>query len=752
MIFSIVKNNTKQDIKTIAAIFILMIMSFIFLFLSISMSYNTLYEIEERLDKKHFGDMLVLTNGKLAIDPTINYISENENVESVDCKDIIYSSYEFIDKKSDVDAIIFKISDRGKKNLSNKEIALPISMKGIIGIKENDEIAINIKRNQKLFFKVKYFFEDEVFGSSMIGIKRFYINDNAFDDIKKELSKESIDNLANNGYSFFIKGVEGAEYRALSSICYDNPNISNAIEHIYSKNTIVSYMSLLINIFVAFLFLFSLLLTVVSVVIIYYALKNSITYDRKKISNLKILGYKNREIIYIYLIEWNIPIIIAFVVSVLCVEYVLTLFYDMTYVANGIMFEGRIFFTQSVTVISIIVLIINVFIIFNLKKIYKIKPAEISTIVDFTNKNYIEIKQGSILAISIREVVSRKKQYLMIAIVCILLSLFNNQIYRINIWLDNGKGLMNSFNPTDMDYGVQSIKDVDIDEVISEINKINSVEYVYLLGMTNLNIDGYNLRANVSSDTSKFHILRGNTIKNADEILLTDVVASNLSKNIGDSIQVRGTKGDRYFQVVGIYECANEMGDNVGISKDGFEKISDTPKNFYCYHLFLQNKNTDNLTTILSEKYGAQIYTHTNTWSGLDSIVSAMNMLIRVLIFLTIVISAIITIIQVNDILKNEIKNLTIYKFLGFSRNEISASLAVRFVIVSSIGVIVGIILIKLFSDKFINYLFRHYGICAYTSYFTIQNILLSIFIIFLFGIFSYCYSNKLLKNVGNVF
>ena len=180
-------------------------------------------------------------------------------------------------------------------------------------------------------------------------------------------------------------------------------------------------MSLLINIFVAFLFLFSLLLTVVSVVIIYYALKNSITYDRKKISNLKILGYKNREIIYIYLIEWNIPIIIAFVVSVLCVEYVLTLFYDMTYVANGIMFEGRIFFTQSVTVISIIVLIINVFIIFNLKKIYKIKPAEISTIVDFTNKNYIEIKQGSILAISIREVVSRKKQYLMLAIVCILL-------------------------------------------------------------------------------------------------------------------------------------------------------------------------------------------------------------------------------------------------------------------------------------------------------------------------------------------
>ena len=749
MIWTIIKNNIKKDFKTIISIFVIMLLSFAFLILSVSMSNNTKKEIEKRLDEKQFGDLLVMTSGSLQIEATLNYLKMNENVASVDDYEIIYSAYEFEKNKSDVDAVIFKSSDKELTDLQDDEIILPISMKGIIGIDVNDEIILNIKRNAENKYKVKCFFEDEVFGSSMIGIKRFYVNDNSFNQIKNVILNDNIDNLANFGHSFFISGKDGTDYKMLSNMFYDNPNIANAIEHIYSKNTIISYMSLLINIFIAFLFVFSVLLAVVSLVLIYYVLKNNITYDKANISNLKILGYKSSEIFVIYLIEWNLPIMMAFVTSFVVAKPIISLFYDMTYVANGIMSESRVFILESLIIIIAIIIFINLFIMFSLRMIYKIKPVEVKTDNDFTNKKYTEIKSNSILSISIREVASRKKHYLMLMLICILLSVFNNQIYRVYIWLDNGKGLMNSFNPTDMDYGVQNIKDVDIDKVIDEIDELNGIEYTYLLGMTNLNVEGYNLRTNVSSDTDRFHILNGRTIKNSNEILITDIVSNNISKGIGDLIVVQGTKGEEQFKVVGIYECANEMGDNVGISKTDFEKISDTPRNFYCYHFFLKNKNTENLTKYLSDKYGATLYTHTNTWSGLTSIVNAMNTLLYILIFLTIIIAVIITIIQVNDIIKNEKDNLNIYKLLGFNIKDISTSFSIRFLIVGSIGVFIGIVAVKLFSDGFINFLFRHYGICAYRSHFTIYNVVLSLFIILIFGILSYCFSNKSLSPSG---
>ena len=749
MISKIVKNSIKKDLKTFISIFIVMLVSFTFLFLSISMSANTKMEIEKRLDKEGFGDMLTLTSGKTIITPILDYLTNNENIESVKHSQIIFSSYEFNNNKSDVDAILFKESDQKTENILNNEIILPISMKGILNIDIDDEILISIKRDRIYKLRVKKFFEDAIFGSSMLGIKKFYIDDELFDEIKNELSNDSIDNLAKTGYAFFLKAIDGVEFKTLSNIWYDNPNLANEVEHMYSRHSIISHMSLLMNIFTAFIFVFAILMAIVEVLIIYYVLKNDITYDKTNISNLKIIGYKSYEIFLIYLIVWNIPILFAFLMSTVFAKPLMMIFYNMTYIANGILYESKINFYKTLPIIFTIILFANVIIIWNLKKIYRIKPVETKTKNYFTNKKYALITSNSIKSISIRELVSRKRHYIMLVLLCALLSVFNNQIYRINTWLDNGHGLMNSFNPTDMDFGVQSIKDVDIEEVIKEVDASNGIEYSYLLGMGNLNVDGYNLRANVSSDTEKFHILSGRTIKDSDEVLITDIVSNNFNKKIGDYISIRGTKSEGKFKVVGIYECANEMGENIGISKTGFETISNTPKNFYCHHFFLKNKNVEHLTKSLSEKYGATLYIHTNTWSGLNSIVSAMNTLIIILIFLTVILAVVITIIQVNSTIKNEKDNLDIYKLLGFNKKDIATSFAIRFIIVSTVGVLMGVVIVKLFADELTNILFRNFGICAYKSHFTVYNIVLSLFIIFIFGILSYYYSYKSLKKIG---
>ncbi|RAZ94407.1 ABC transporter permease, partial [Klebsiella oxytoca] len=82
----------------------------------------------------------------------------------------------------------------------------------------------------------------------------------------------------------------------------------------------------------------------------------------------------------------------------------------------------------------------------------------------------------------------------------------------------------------------------------------------------------------------RFHISRGQTSMGADQVVLTEALASDLGADVGDFVTIRGNKGSGEFTVSGIYHCANDMGANLGMSREGYLSIGEDDSRLWCYH------------------------------------------------------------------------------------------------------------------------------------------------------------------------
>ena len=76
-------------------------------------------------------------------------------------------------------------------------------------------------------------------------------------------------------------------------------------------------------------------------------------------------------------------------------------------------------------------------------------------------------------------------------------------------------------------------------------------------------------------------------------MVLTEVLAADLGAEVGDLVTIRGNKGSREFKVSGIYHCANDMGANLGMNKEGYLSIGENDSRLCCYHYFLNDTIAD---------------------------------------------------------------------------------------------------------------------------------------------------------------
>ena len=151
-------------------------------------------------------------------------------------------------------------------------------------------------------------------------------------------------------------------------------------------------------------------------------------------------------------------------------------------------------------------------------------------------------------------------------------------------------------------------------------------------------LNGISYTANVIDEPERFHILEGRTCTADNEIVITEFITANFGLAIGDTVTVRGDNGSGEYIIAGIYSCANDRGDNFGMSREGYLKIGRDSPNLWCWHYFLaDNSRKGAITKTLESAYGGDIHIHENTWTGLFGVISAMQALL-VLMYALIVI------------------------------------------------------------------------------------------------------------------
>lgn len=766
------KANLKCHKGGILGIFLLILLISVSMVTVMTLWYNADRYVNAEMDRLGFGDITAWVSGIAGTEEIIEELLAVDAVEEVRTQNIIYAEYEVREQESDSEGQLilyapdntpYKIFLPHLSGYSQEDIEISPgavyvspSMRSMFGVEIGDEIQFPIARNGvDKRFVVKGYFEDPFMGSSMMGMKSFLICWQDYSEIAGHIAAAGINALARTGYMLHISQPE---YGSLSAVEFsvmlnENSSLPNYVEFAHSHDAIAGFMLTLQNIFTGLMLAFVCVLIVISLFVLSYRIGNGIEQDTSNMGILKSMGFTTNTLRIVQLLSYGTGILLGMAIGMLMAVFASRIACSMTVDTTGIRIPSQPPVMFCMLFFIVLMLILLCFIWCKTGNIGKIAP--VKAIYGGNGNSHTPYASSPISSkylsfwIAVRQLVTGKKQYVSVFAVSVLLVFFVSMIGRIHTWLGpDGEGLMNAFNPADLHIAAQSMGETDLREVERTIEAFTPITDRYMLAMPNVAVNGMDYTANVITEPERFHLLRGRTCTQPNEVVLTEFVASDLGVWIGDTVTVEAELGREVYTVSGIYQCANDMGGNIGMSKEGYALIGrDTPQ-IWCSHYFLENADLQPVVMqALEETYRGGVYFHENSWPGLNGILSAMNMLILFMYVIAASFILIVTALTGSRVLADERRDMGIYKVIGFTSCQLRIAFLLRFFITAFIGAIVGTSVSAVVTDDTVSIFMGFFGISHFNSHLGVESILIpAVAIAGFFAIFSWLVSEKIKK------
>lgn len=734
--------------------------------------------MQEEINRAGFGELTAWVREVSDIDRLVMQIQSLEEVGEIDTQNLIFSEYETntIESDSEGQMILYQ-QDEDRYRFFNDDLTdyvdapeqieagqvyVSPSLVSMMDIAIGDSIIFPIARNgNRVTLTVAGFYEDPFMGSSMIGMKGFLISEADYDSISQNIAKSSFDALAKRGAMLHIEVNEGSNITAteLNQLLNEQTSLSLYTEFIYSQNAILDYMLILQNAFCGLLLTFTMILLCVVLVVIGHSISGLLEQEYVNFGILKTMGFTGKKLGKEQLLQYLLVIVPGMLLGILLGQPVSSFISGMTLTTTGIRIPtGLPVMLCSLIFVGIFLLFV-IFINLKLQRISRITPMRA---IRGETEGVSYLPRKSILFngvrlewhLAIRQLLSGKQRYVGVCVIAILLTFFASMVGRMDSWLgSDGKGMMDAFNPADHDIGVQALGNINMEEAEQLILSYTGIADSYLLAMPDMSIEGINYSANVITEPERFHILEGKASNSDTEVVLTESVAADMEVSIGDTLQVRGDKGSAEFVVSGIYQCANDMGNNIGMSKEAYLKIGNDNEYLWCYHYFLEDSSLKKeITEALETAYGGDIHVHENTWPGLFGIIAAMQALVIFFYGMVALFIFIVTIMTGSKILNAEQKDMGIYQAIGFSTKSLRLTFALRFSITAAIGALLGMALSAILTDPIVSAVMRLAGISHFASHPSILQIIFPVVVVtLLFTYFSWLIAGKIKKIDLNV-
>lgn len=727
--------------------------------------------IENEMERAGFGELTAWVSGVENMSELTDSIENLSEVTGVDVQSLVFSNYTVNGQESDSEGQLITFSTNenrykffaddlsGYKNppdeISRGEIFVSASMVSMFDVKVGDEVIFPIARAGKnAVFTVKGFYEDPFMGSSMIGMKGFLICEADRGEILSIIQNSGIDTLARDGAMLHIFSSEKLNISELNSVINENTQLAEYTEFVHSKNAIAGFMLVLQNAFSGLLLAFAAVLMVVVMFVLSHNIGSAVEADAADMGILKTVGFTSNMLRKIQLLQYLVWIIPGMIFGTVIAVPLCNIVSGMTVASTGFLMPTKLPTAQILLSFILIIFLLAGFIILRTGMICRITPmkairGEITNLKFSPQKTVSAFGRGIHFRLALRRIVTGKRRYIGALATAALLVFFASLTGRMYSWLgSDGKGMMDAFNPADHDIGVQTFGSLTAEEAENLVKNYSEITDTYLLAMPGVAVNGVDYTANVISEPERFHILEGKACTADNEVVLTEFVAANFGVETGDTVTVTGGRGSGEYIVSGIYSCANDMGDNIGMSREGYLKIGKDDPHIWCRHYFLADTSQKAaIAEALENAYGGDVHVHENTWPGLFGIISAMQMLMIIMYGLVIIFIMVVTVMTAAKILSAEQNDLGIYKAIGFGSGSLRLSFAISFGLTALIGSLIGMLLAAAFTDPLVSFVMKFAGISSFSSEPTVGNILLPLCIVVgLFTLFAYASSWKIKK------
>lgn len=763
--------QSRRHRGSLAGIFVLVFLVSLSLVSVMTVWRNSGQYVKSEMERLGFGTMTAWVSGISEINTLTDEMNGLSGVRETGVQPVIFSEYEVNAQESDSEGQLviyepekyfYKFFTDGLERyeaeaveIAPGEIYVSPSLSSMFGVEVGDEISFLIARNGgRKIFTVKGWFEDPFMGSSMIGMKSFLICSADYDEIVGMVKDSGIDALARDGYMIHIFAEPSMELSEaqLNMLLNRDTELLRYVEFTHSGDAIYGFMMTLQNVFTGILMAFVLIMVLVSLVVMGHSISSSQEQDMVDTGILKTIGYTTKKLQKIQVILYLVPVLLGVAAGVLGAVPVASAVSRMTISTTGLMIPAGIPLTVCMPALFLVFGVFMGFVWLKTARIERVTPMNAIRSTDrngsVRNSGHFPIhKKGLCFWLALRQVILGKKRYMGACLVAVLLVFFTSLTGRMDAWLgDDGKGLMDAFNPADLHIAAQPMGKAssgDIERTITEYTKITDR---YMLAMPSVSVEGTDYTANVITQPERFHMLQGRSCMEADEIVLTEFVAADLNVGIGDMVMVRAGRGSSEFRVSGIYQCANDMGANVGLSREGYFKVGQETDNMWCVHYFIEDVELQpQIMDKLEEVYGGDVYLHENSWPGLFGILSAMELLMYFMYGIVVIMIFVITVLTGSKLLVMEQRDMGIYRSFGFTAMRLRTSFALRFGLVSLIGTLIGVLCSALLTDTLVAALLRMFGISNFSSHPTVGNTLFPVLIVIgTFTVFAWLVAGKI--------
>lgn len=653
----------------------------------------------------------------------------------------------------------FPIGKNQFTGLKKGEALVPAAFKQQLGLAEGDSFILHAG-GKLIELKVAGFFKDPLWGTPTISLKRIKISNDDFENIIKPLASDKNKYISKQT----ALSVRFADKTTLKSIKKDftekfiQPD--NSINYDSSREMSILSQQLTLTV----LIVFSILLCVLSLLVIRYSILSAIEADYTTLGILKGLGFTPGNINSMISGQYAFISVIAIIGSFIAGIFSTPLLGRSIMESTGLPWEGNAPFGTAAIGICTLTLVVISFTLITVRRTRKISPVTAIRhgMADVQFSPFFSIKLSRINRFSVntmmilKQITSRIKNYILLFIVSILLALSLVSVTLISNTL-SGERIFNMFGLLSADIWVlgDSSK-VAPDTLVSELKSRYDVQYAANLTGFDLIVGDISVYTTVSKDfdeTGELPCYKGRNPMLYNEVAITPVLSKQLNKGIGSYIKFKNTKGEEYnLLVTGLYQSTNDLGNTARINKSAADKMNPATDLNDIYIKLKNDSNIDKIIEDIRTNFNSKIIKATDysklIKDGLGTLQSSIATVALILLAASIVIVAIVTLLLSKVAAFKEKKEMGIFKSMGFTSGQIRMQFAVRFLLVTTFGVIIGSLIAILFTGSAFSAILSSIGIASFKVDSGYPQVLAEMVCILLFAFLAAYQSSGIAKKV----
>lgn len=605
-------------------------------------------------------------------------------------------------------------------------------------------------------FTVKGFVVEPVFGCSNIGWKWQFISQDDLDAISAENEKASDNEKRGNGYIIQLYktddcGLSDGKFRRQVNL--DTDIISNAWGSL-TKDMSIHYTNIYSDNILGILLIFILILAIVVLIVAGHSISTGIELDYTNMGILKSQGFSSTRIRISILLQYIIAEITGSIIGMISAIPLISAlakvfdpiagYITVTHPALG----QTLLYLLGILAASVVFIIIITHKVCSISPIRAISGGRREIYFDSRLKAPISAKLLS-STLALRQFTSAKRRHIASIIISAILIFFMLMVNALSTATNSktaakmmGIGYCDLYLNFD-----EAISRDELDNILDTVRDHGGLETRYFTYGTYVSINGEEIYCSIDQYPEDIYVTKGRAPIYDNEMIITEIVADELELAIGDKIDVARYDNHIEFIVCGFYPSLSDTGMATSINSNAGEKLGISKKIKEGAVELKDASRMNEVKEALEKQYSNIKVTIAEDGDDMDIYESAVSAMKLIIYSFSLFFALIVVIMVSSKAFTQEKTDIGIFKSQGFTTGKLRLQFAVRFLIISVLGALLGTAMGTLFIDKLLSVMLRNIGITNFCAGFTPMAIIVPAAAICLcFFLFALLVSRKIRK------